>query len=247
MPALRYFGCPLAAAVIISALASPAWPASPKGKAASIPPIRWKEGNAGCTFTRGDDGKYRYGLWTDDLGITLTVDSQELQRTGHRLDPFLGLVLSFRYRGTKALDVQADNITLEFVTHAHVVHGALDPNGFSSEYQKNVDAFAEENEHEIQKHPEKKDEKEALVRAYEKELVEVQEFLTTRSLHPVKLDSGSPETTGWIFFRAKDRWIGGWKKKEEFILRVRVENRVFVFPFALPPSGGDVILRRRTD
>jgi hypothetical protein len=247
MPLLRHFGHLLAVAVTIIALASPLWSAPPKDKAASIPAIRWKEGNPGCTFTRGDDGKYRYGLWTNDLGITLIVDSQELQRTRHRLDPFLGLVLSFRYRGTNALDVQGDDMKLEFVTHSHVVHRALNPIGFSSEYQKNVDAFAEENEHEIQKHPEKKDEKEALVRAYEKELVEVQEFLTTRSLHPVKLDAGTPETTGWIFFSAKDRWIGGWKKKEEFILRVPVEKRVFEFPFTLPPSIGDVILRHRTD
>ena len=247
MPALRHFAHLFATAVVISALASPAWPASPKDKAAATPAIRWKEGNAGCTFTRGDDGKYRYGLWTDDLGITLIVDAQELQRTRHRLDPFVGMVLSFRYRGTKALDVPGNNITLEFVTHSHVVHGTLDPNEFSTEYQRNVDAFAEDNEHEIKKHPEKKDEKEALVRAYEKELVEVQEFLTTRSLHPAKLDSGSPETTGWIFFSAKDRWIGGWKKKEEFILRVPVEKRVFEFPFTLPPGGDDMILRRRAD
>jgi hypothetical protein len=244
---MRHFGQLLAAAAMFSALASSVWSAPPKDKAASAPVTQWKEGNPGCTFTRGDDGKYRYGLWTDDLGVTLVVDSQELQRTSHRLDPFLGLVLIFRYRGTKTLDVQGDNIALEFVTHSRVVHGALDPNDFSAEYQKNVDAFAEENEHEIQRHPEKKDEKEALVRAYEKELVEVQEFVTTRSLHPAKLDSSNPETMGWVFFSAKDRWIGGWKKKEEFILRVPVEKRVFEFPFTLPPSGGDVILRRRTD
>jgi hypothetical protein len=240
---IAYF---LAASALIAVVTSFGWAAPPKDKTL-MPTLRWAEGNPGCTFVRGDDGKYRYGLWTDDLGITLAVDSQELQRTRHRLDPFIGLVLYFRYRGTGQQEVGTDHITLEFISHSHVVHGALDPDGFSTEYQNNVDAFAEDSEHEIQKHPEKKDEKEALVRAYEKELVEVQEFLTTRSLHPAKLDSSSPEVSGWIFFRAKDKWIGGWKKKEEFVLRVPVGNRLVEFPFTLPPSGGDVILRRRTE
>src|SRR5580704_2185678 len=163
----------------------------------------------------------------------LVVASQELQRTSRRLDPFIGLVLSFRYRGTGQQEIGADHISLEFATHSHVVHGALDPEAFSTEYQNNVDAFAEDNEREILKHPEKKDEKEAIVRAYEKELVQVQEFLTTRGLHSAKLDSSSPEISGWIFFRAKDKWIGGWKKKEEFVLRIPLGNRVVEFPFTL--------------
>jgi hypothetical protein len=242
----RYIACFLAASALIAAMTSLAWAAPAKNKTL-IPRLRWAEGNPGCTFIRGDDGKYRYGLWTDDLGITLVVDSQELQRTRRRLDPFIGLVLSFRYRGRGEQEIAADHITLEFVTHSRVVHGAMDPDAFAIEYQNNVDAFAEDNEREIVKHPEKKDEKEALVRAYEKELVEVQEFLTTRSLHTTKLDTGTPEASGWIFFRAKDKWIGGWKKKEEFVLRVPLGNRIVEFPFTLPPSGGDLILRKRTD
>ncbi len=183
----------------------------------------------------------------EDLGITLVVDSQELQRTRHRLDPFLGLVLTFRYRGAGEQEIAGRQISLEFVTHSHVVHSALDPDAFATEYQNNVDAFAEENVREIEKHPEKKEAKEAMVRAYEKELVEVQEFLTTRGLRDVKLDAANPQASGWIFFRAKDKWIGAWKKKEEFVLRVSLPNRVVEFPFSLPPSVGDVILRRRTN
>jgi hypothetical protein len=236
----------LAALALIVAMTSPDW-AVPRKDKAPVPTLRWAEGNRGCTFVRGEDGKYRYGLWADDLGITLVVDSQELQRTRRRLDPFIGLVLSFRYRGTGQQEIGADHISLEFATHSHVVHRALDPEEFSTEYQDNVDTFAEDNEREIVKHPEKKDEKEAIVRAYEKELVQVQEFLTTRGLHSAKLDSSSPEISGWIFFRAKDKWIGGWKKKEEFVLRIPLGNRVVEFPFTLPPSGGDLILRKRTD
>src|SRR5258707_12777267 len=29
-----------------------------------IPAVRWVEGNPGCTFSRDDDGKYRYGIWS---------------------------------------------------------------------------------------------------------------------------------------------------------------------------------------
>src|SRR5438477_9037720 len=38
------------------------------GKTKTQPPVvRWAEGQPGCTFARGDDGKYRWGLWSNDL------------------------------------------------------------------------------------------------------------------------------------------------------------------------------------
>jgi hypothetical protein len=48
-----------------------------------------------------------------------------------------------------------------------------------------------------------------------------------------------------VYFSASSKWIGGWKKQEEFILRIPVANRIIEFPFALPPSEGDLLLRRR--
>jgi hypothetical protein len=86
-----------------------------------------------------------------------------------------------------------------------------------------------------------------VLQAYQKELVEMQEFLRTRSLRPVRLDRETPETNGWVFFSAKSKWIGEWKKREDFVLRIPVENRVFEFPFSLPPAEGDLILRRRPE
>ncbi len=35
-------------------------------KNADTSTLRWAEGEPGCTFSRDDDGKYRYGFWTAD-------------------------------------------------------------------------------------------------------------------------------------------------------------------------------------
>ena len=207
----------------------------------------WTEGQPGCTFVRGDDGKYRWGLWTDYLGITLTVDSQELQRTRRRLEPLFGVTLTLRYRGAGTLDLQPDKIVLEFTQHSHVLHPALDPDDLSTQLQNAVDALSDETAREVRKHPEKKAEREARLQAAEKDLTDLQEFLSAHSLRAAKLDAANPEVSGWLFFSAKSRWIGNWKKREEFVLRVPVLDRVFEFPFALPATEGDLILRKRED
>jgi hypothetical protein len=211
----------------------------------NVPTLRWAEGTPGCTFTRSDDGKYRYGLWTDDLSITLAVDSQELQKARRRLQPMFGVLLTYRYRGTGTLEVRNDNISLEFLKHSHVVHRSLDPDDLSESLQSGADALNDEIAHEIIKHPEKKAEKEALLQAYQEELSEMLEFLSTRSLRPAKLEPGTPEVNGWLFFSTKSKWVGDWKKQEDFVLRIRFENRVFEFPFTLPPNENDLILRKR--
>src|ERR1700751_5586122 len=65
------------ALMIATSLLSPLAVASHKDKN-KIPALRWVEGNPGCTFSRDDDGKYRYGLWSDEAGVVMAVDSQEL-------------------------------------------------------------------------------------------------------------------------------------------------------------------------
>jgi hypothetical protein len=212
---------------------------------ASIPATRWAEGEPGCTFSRDDDGKYRYGLWTSDLGITLAVDSQELQKVQHRQERLFGLLLTFRYRGQGWLEVAAGSITLEFLKHQRLVHHALDPDDLSARLQDDADALGKETEREVRKHPEQADERKVQLEAYQKEAIEMQEFLATHSLRPAKLDSIKPEVSGWVLFNTKDKWIGGWKTPEEFLLRVPVGKRLFEFPFKLPPREGDLILRKR--
>ncbi len=74
---------------------------SEKGKALPAS-LRWAEGAPGCTFSRDDDGKYRYSVWTDDYGIILAVDSQELDKIHHRVEPFFSArSRGFRCEGAK--------------------------------------------------------------------------------------------------------------------------------------------------
>jgi hypothetical protein len=217
------------------------------GAAGKTPPatIRWAEGAPGCTFDRGDDGKYRYGLWKDDIGMTLAVDSQELQKVRRRIEPMLGVLLTIRYRGKGSLDFKPDHLSLEFVSHYQVTHETLDPDALATALQSKADSFSDETEHEISRHPEKKEEKETALQNYQKDLTEMLEFLSTRSLKSAKLDAGAPEASGWLFFSTRSKWIGDWKKREDFVLRVPINDQLFVIPFSLPPAEGDLILRKR--
>jgi hypothetical protein len=208
---------------------------------------RWEEGQPGCTFSRDDDGKYRYGLWTADFGIVLAVDSQELEKVRRRAQPIFALELTLHDRGKEALDVAPGAVTLEFVKHYHDVHSSLDPADLALKQQRDADTLAQETEREIRKHPEKKDAKEAALAARQKDAAEMIEFLNTRSLGAAKLDAGHPDVTGWVLFSTKSKWIDELQKQEEFLLRVPLKGQVVEFPFLLPPSEGDLILRRRPE
>jgi hypothetical protein len=208
---------------------------------------RWEEGQPGCTFSRDDDGKYRYGFWTPDFGVILAVDSQELEKARRRAQPILGLHLTLHFRGKDSIAVEPGKITLEFIKHYHDVHAALDPDNLAIKEQRDADTLNEETEREIRKHPEKKDAKEAMLAAREKDAADMIEFLKTRSLRAGTLDSSHPEASGWVLFSIKSKWIDELQKQEEFVLRVPFENRVIEFQFSLPPSEGDLILRRRPE
>jgi hypothetical protein len=227
----------------------PAGSASPPGpdKTTATPTLRWEEGQPGCTFSRDDDGKYRYGFWTADFGIVLAVDSQELEKARRRGQAIFAVLLTMHYRGKDSVDVAPGKITLEFVKHYHDAHPALDPDSLATKQQNDADALAEETEREIRKHPEKKEQQEAMVAARQKDAAELIEFLKTGSLRAITLDSGHPEASGWVLFSTKSRWIDDLQKQEEFVLRVPLGNKIVEFPFSLPPSEGDLILRRRPE
>jgi len=214
-------------------------------KKPAIPAVRWDEERSGCTFSRGDDGKDRYGLWSEDVGIVLAVDSLELQKVHHRHEPFFGVLLNIRYRGPGTLDVPTDNISLEFVKHSRVNQTSLDPDAFAEKVQNDADELDHQTSREIEKHPERKDARQTYMRAFEKDAAELQEFLGRDSLRPSRLNSGNPEVTGWVLFSTESKWIGGWKKQEEFVLRVPLDGKVFEFPFKLPPKPGEAMLRKR--
>lgn len=236
----RYFTLP---AVLLACLAL-------SGSAATrekqpMPAIRWDEQRPGCTFSRTDDGKLQYGLWTADLGLTLTVDSQELEKVHHRYEPFFGVLLAVRYRGSGTLPLTTEHISLQFVKHFEVVETSLDPDDFAQKVQNDADALDHETARQIEHHPEKKDAEEAAMRAFQKDTAELLDFITKDSLRPARLDVGNPEVSGWVLFTTDSKWIGGWKKQEVLILRVPLDGKVFEFPFTLPPKPDDKMLRRR--
>ena len=233
----------LAVLLVSAARATPPGP----DKAAAAPTLRWEEGQPGCTFSRDDDGKYRYGFWTADFGIVLAVDSQELEKARRRGQAMFAVLLTMHYRGKDSVDVAPGKITLEFVKHYHDVHPALDPDSLATKQENDADALVEETEREIRKHPEKKEQQEAKLTARQKDTADMIEFLKTSSLRPITLDSGHPEASGWVLFSTKSKWIDGLQKQEEFVLRVPLGNRIVEFPFSLPPTEGDLILRRRPE
>jgi hypothetical protein len=239
----RQMGLAMAILLASGARASPA--AADKTQATHT--LRWEEGAAGCTFSRDDDGKYRYGFWSADFGVVLAVDSQELEKARRRAQAMFAVLLSVHYRGQESLEVAPGQITLEFVKHYHDVHAALDPDNLATRQRTDADGFEEETEREIRKHPEKKDEKEALLAARQKDAAEMIEFLKSRSLRAMTLSSDHRDASGWVLFSTKSKWIDDLQKQEEFVLRVPVGDRVVEFRFSLPPSEGDLILRRRPE
>ena len=166
-PVLR--GLLLAGLAVASLLLLDAAGAVPRKDKPKIPAVRWDEEHPGCTFSRSDDGHYHYGLWYEDIGITMSVDSQELEKVHRRHEPFFGVLLSVRYRGQGTVDVGVENISLEFVKHFQVVQTSLDPDGFAEKVQNDADELDHQTAREVEKHPEKKEEKEAYVKAFLKD------------------------------------------------------------------------------
>lgn len=215
----------------------------PEGKSV----LRWTAGGRGSAFSRTADGKYVYSLKDDDCEIAIAIDSQELEKVRHRPIPIFTIRLDAHYTGQKSVALTVDAITLAFASHFQVVNKTLDPDELTTRIQNDIDALGDETEHEVRKHPEKKQEKDSLLQAHLKDMTDLVGFISLHSLSPATLNPGNPTIGGWIFFSTKSKWIGRWKAQEQFVLRVPVEDRIFEFPFSLPPSKGDRILRRRPD
>ena len=77
------------------------------------------------------------------------------------------------------------------------------------------------------------------------EVTELQDFLSHSTLPAVQLDNSHTEISGWILFSTHSKWIGDWKKPEEFLFRIPLGSQILEFPFALPAKQGDLILRQR--
>jgi hypothetical protein len=236
--AVRYFSQLIAVLLLGSACVRP--------ENKMVPGLRWAEGAANCTFRDSDDGHTYYGISSGDFEITLSVDRQELEKIPHRATPMLGIFLTFHYRGSQSFEVQQNRFALEYVKHFQVVKGSLDPDELLKHLQGNVDDLTDEVErHQVKKHPDQKVQKETELQARLKDYTEMMDFISTRALRPMTLDATNSSASGWVFFSIKDKWIGPWRKPEQFFLRLPVENLIVEFPFELPPKGAKVEFRRR--
>ncbi len=182
----------------------------------------------------------------DGLDLTLLVDSQELVKSRRRFYHVFGAYMSVAYTGHEKFEFPAD-LRVTFLRHRNVTEGYMDPTEFQTRLQNDVDTLIFETERHIKKHPDQAEAKTARLREYQKEVSEFIEFLSTQSLEPATLTPGNPEAHGWVFFATSNKWIGPWKPREDFLLRVWMKDKVWEFPFTLPPGEGDVILRKRVE
>jgi hypothetical protein len=210
-----------------------------------LPVVRWTAGAPGCTFERGDDGRYRWTMTGSDVTITVLVDSQELTKSRRRFYHLLAVYVSVTYTGQNKFDFPAD-LRIDFVRHHDVLEPYEEPSELANRLQNDVDSRIFETERQIKKDPKIADEKTALLREYQKEAAEFIEFLSTQDLdpNPVTLSPGNPEAHGWVFFATGNKWIGPWKGREDFILSLWKKDKIWQFPFSLPPAEGDLILRK---
>lgn len=210
--------------------------------------IRWSEGVPNCTLRQSDDGRTYYGISSEDFEIVLGVDRQELEKIPHRATAMLGVFLTFKYKGSGQLEIQQNRFTLEFVKHFQITKTSLDPDDMVQHLQQNVDDLTDEVErHELRKHPEQKEKKETELQARLKDYTEMIDFVSTRALRPMTLDGVNSSAKGWVFFGVKDKFIGPWRRPEQFILQLPIEGIVVEFPFSLPPPTGKVELRHRPE
>jgi hypothetical protein len=173
------------------------------------------------------------------------MDSQELAKSGHRFYRLFGAYISVTYMGQDKFEFPA-GARIDFVRHHDVVEGYEDPGQLANKLQNDVDTKVFETERQIKKNPKIAEEKTALLRQYQKEAAEFIEFLSTQTLpsDAVILNPGNPETHGWVLFKTSNKWIGPWKEREDFILSVGMKDQIWQFPFSLPPTEGDLILRK---
>jgi hypothetical protein len=216
-----------------------------QAKQKQLPAVRWTENAPGCTFERGDDGRYRWTIAGRDLTLTLLVDSQELTKSRRRFYHLLGIYVSAKYTGTEKFEFPAD-VRIAFIRHHDVLEGYEDPTELSNRLQNAVDTVIFETERQIKKDPKIADEKTASLREYQKDAAEFIEFLSTQTLRPTTatLTPGNPEDSGWVFFATSNKWIGALKEHEDFIVSFWMKDKIWQFPVSLPPTQGDLILRK---
>ena len=210
------------------------------------PILRWVADSPGCTVDKaGTDRFYRYTISTDSVKISLAVDPQELTQSQRRAGHVVGLLLTIHNNNTRIpLGVKPNDATLEFIEHYHWRFPAWEPGDLAYRIQNSTDDLMHQTDKDLEKRPEKVEGSEVRLREHQRLVSEMVEFLSTQGLHETALDAINPDVSGWIFFPSRGKWVGSWKKREEFVFRIPVGSWVVEFPFILPPNDRPVLKAR---
>ncbi len=207
-------------------------------KAAVAPVLRWKQGAAGCSLEQiASDNLDRYTITQEAVAVTLAVDPRELAQSQRRAGHVVSVLLTVRNKSATPAVVQQSNASLEFVNHSQWRFSSWDPDNLANHIQSQTDELMHQTEKDLGKRPEKVEKNEDRLREHQKLVSEMLDFLSTKALKDTVLDAATPEVSGWIFFPSRGKWVGEWKKREEFVFRIPVGGWMVEFPFQLPPAS----------
>ena len=209
-----------------------------KDKKPSLPTLRWQAGGEGCKLDfAGTDNLDHYTLANDAVVVSLAVDPRELTQSQRRAGRVIGVLLMVRNKSAAPLLVKQSDASLEFVKHSEWRFGSWDPANLANHIQMQTDDLMHETDKDLEKRPEKVEKNEERLREHQKLVSEMVDFLSTQGLHDTTLGAAKPEVAGWVFFPSRGKWVGDWKKREEFVFRIPVGGWTVEFPFVLPPEG----------
>jgi hypothetical protein len=211
-----------------------------------LPAFRWTPGAPGCTLGRASDGRYYYRYSTAIYDLSVGIDPQELEKIPYRAVPMISILVSLKNKGNAKLEFLQNRYTLEFVKHSHLIQSSADPDAIVRGIQQRIQGANNEAAYQIKKHSEQREQKQGQLQVWLKTQTEMMDFVSTQGLRPTVLDAANASASGWVFFWARNRWIGPWQKPEELILRMPVADQIIELPFSLPPEPGKVELRHRS-
>ena len=215
-------------------------------KKGEVPTLRWQEGAPGCSVDKGEaDRFYRYTIANNGVKISIALDPRELTQSQRRADHVMGVLLTVHNNiAAVPLAVKPADATLEFIQHYHWRFQAWEPGELAYRIQNKTDDLMHQTDKDLEKRPEKVENNEERLREHQRLVSEMVEFLSTQGLHETTLDAVNPDVSGWVFFPSRGKWVGGWKKREEFVFRIPLGGWVVEFPFVLPPSDRPVLKAR---
>ena len=207
--------------------------------------LTWQPNAPGCSLEAAKiEYLDRYTIRQDSLEISLSVDARELTESQRRAGRVVGVLLSVRSRGAAPTLVKQSDASLEFIQHQHWKFSSWDPENLADHIQHQTDDLMMQTDKDLEHRPEKVEKNDERLRQHQKLVSEMLDFLSTKALKDTTLDPAAPEISGWIFFPSRGKWVGGWKKREEFVFRIPVGNWVVEFPFQLPPEGRRTLKER---